>query len=225
EVALAHASPRTVEIVSSTIREDEFFPRTDTCQDSVVRILFVGFIRPEKGIEYLLEAVSLLKTSVPWELEIVGPRAFPAYSEKLDGLAGTLSVRERIRWSGYVPNGKPLFDRMRAADLLVLPTLSEGTPHVLVEARANGLPCISTNVGGVPTTVTDGYDALLVPPKDARALARAIKRLVGDGDLRRALIRNGLLAARKQTLDRFINTVVKQLNANVPAERAAVLQE
>ena len=225
EVALAHASPRTVEIVSSTIREDEFFPRTDTCQDSVVRILFVGFIRPEKGIEYLLEAVSLLKTSVPWELEIVGPRAFPAYSEKLDGLAGALGIRERIRWSGYVPNGKPLFDRMRAADLLVLPTLSEGTPHVLVEARANGLPCISTNVGGVPTTVTDGYDALLVPPKDARALARAIKRLVGDGELRRALIRNGLLAARKQTLGRFIDTVVKQLNANVPAERAAVPQE
>jgi glycosyltransferase involved in cell wall biosynthesis len=225
EVARAHASPRTVEVVSSTIRENEFFSRTDTCQDSIVRILFVGFIRPEKGIEYLLEAVSLLKTSVPWELEIVGPRAFPAYSEKLDGVAATLGIRERIRWSGYVPNGKPLFDRMRAADLLVLPTLSEGTPHVLVEARANGLPCISTNVGGVPTTVTDGYDALLVPPKDARALARAIKRLVGDGDLRRALIRNGLLAARKQTLDRFINTVVKQLNANVPAERAAVPQE
>jgi glycosyltransferase involved in cell wall biosynthesis len=225
ELARAYASPRTIEIVSSTIRENEFFPRTDTCQDSIVRILFVGFIRPEKGIEYLLEGVSLLKTSVPWELEIVGPRDFPAYSEKLDGLAGTLGIRERIRWSGYVPNGKPLFDRMRAADLLVLPTLSEGTPHVLVEARANGLPCISTNVGGVPTTVTDGYDALLVPPKDARALARAIKRLAGDGDLRRALIRNGLLAARKQTLDQFITTLLVELNSNLNADQAAVPQE
>jgi len=225
ELARAYASPRTIEIVSSTIRESEFFPRIDTCQDSIVRILFVGFIRPEKGIEYLLEAVSLLKTSVAWELEIVGPRDFPAYSEKLDGVAGTLGIRERIRWSGYVPNGKPLFDCMRAADLLVLPTLSEGTPHVLVEARANGLPCISTNVGGVPTTVTDGYDALLVPPKDARALARAIKRLAGDGDLRRALIRNGLLAARKQTLDQFITTLLVELNANLNADRAAVPQE
>jgi glycosyltransferase involved in cell wall biosynthesis len=225
ELARAYASPRTIEIVSSTIRETEFFPRTDTCQDSVVRILFVGFIRPEKGIEYLLEAVSLLKTSVPWELEIVGPRDFPAYSEKLDGLAGTLGIRERIRWSGYVPNGRPLFDRMRAADLLVLPTLSEGTPHVLVEARANGLPCISSDVGGVPTCVRDGYDALLVPAKDSRALARAIKRVIHDGDLRRALIRHGLVAARKQTLDRFIAAVIRELNTSVPAETTVVPQE
>ena len=225
ELARAYASPRTIEIVSSTIREDEFFPRTDTCQDPVVRILFVGFIRPEKGIEYLLEAVSLLKVGVPWELEIVGPRDFPDYSEKLDGIVRALGIRDRIHWTGYVPNGKPLFDRMRAADLFVLPTFSEGTPHVLVEARANGLPCVSTNVGGVPATVTDGYDALLVPPKDARALARAIKRVIGDARLRRTLIRNGLIAARKQTLDRFIAAVLRELNTNVPAESAAVPQE
>ena len=52
--------------------------------------------------------------------------------------------------------------------------------------------------------MTDGYDALLVPPKNARALARAMERVICDGELRRMLIRNGLLAARKQTLDRFI---------------------
>jgi len=225
EVARAHASPRTIEIVSSTIRESEFFSRADTCQGPVVRILFVGFLRPEKGIEYLLDAVSQLKADMPWELEIVGPRQFRDYGEKLDGIAAARGIRDRIRWEGYVPNGKPLFDRMRDADVFVLPTLSEGTPHVLVEARANGLPCISTTVGGVPTTVTDGYDALLVPPKDARALARAIERVVGDGELRRALIRNGLTAARKQTLDRFIATVVRELDANVPAERTAVPQE
>jgi glycosyltransferase involved in cell wall biosynthesis len=225
ELARAHASPRTTEIVSSTVQESEFFPRTDTCQGPIVRILFVGFVRPEKGIEYLLDAVSHLSTDVPWELEIAGPREFPGYAEKLDGLAATRGIRERIHWNGYVPYGKPLFDRMRAADLLVLPTLSEGTPHVLVEARANCLPCISTTVGGVPTAVTDGYDALLVPPKDARALARAIERVIGDGGLRRSLIRNGYAAARKQTLDRFISAVLRELNANARAERAAIPQE
>src|SRR3984957_13427194 len=225
EVARAHASPRTIEVVSSTIRESEFHLRADTCQGPVARILFVGFLRPEKGIEYLLEALALLKTDVPWELEIVGPREFPSYCAKLDGLAAARGIRERIRWLGYVPNGRPLFDRMRAADIFVLPTLSEGTPHVLVEARANGLPCISTTAGGVPSTVTDGYAALLVPPKDARALARAIKRLAGDGELRRALIRNGLAAARTQTLDRFIAVVLGVLNTNSPAEAVTVPQE
>jgi len=225
EVARAHESPRTVEIVSSTIQDSEFFPRTDTCQGPVVRILFVGFLRPEKGIEYLLDAVSQLKADVPWVLEIVGPRQFPDYCRKLDNIAAARGICERIHWEGYVPNGRPLFDRMRAADLLVLPTLSEGTPHVLVEARANGLPCISTTVGGVPTTVTDGYDALLVPPKNARALALAIERVMDDGELRRMLIRNGLMAARKQTLDRFIGVVLRELNTNAPAERTAVPQE
>ena len=225
ELARAYASPRTIEIVSSTVEETDFFVRIDTCQGPTVRILFVGFIRPEKGIEYLLDAVSLLKGDVPWELEIVGPREFQEYSEKLNSISAARGIRERINWMGYIPNGMPLFDRMRAADVFVLPTLSEGTPHVLVEARANGLPCISTTVGGVPSVVTDGYDALLVPPKDARALAGAIERVVSDAELRRALIRNGLTAARMQTLGRFIAVVQRDLNPNVSAEGAAVPQE
>jgi glycosyltransferase involved in cell wall biosynthesis len=72
ELARAYKSPRTVEIVSSTVRESDFFPRTDTCQGSVTRILFVGFVRPEKGIEYLLEAVSQLKVNMNWELLACG---------------------------------------------------------------------------------------------------------------------------------------------------------
>jgi glycosyltransferase involved in cell wall biosynthesis len=225
ELAHAYASPRTFEIVSSTVEESEFFPRVDTCQGPAVRILFVGFLRPEKGIEYLLEAVSLLQEDVRWELEIVGPREFPGYSVKLHVIAVARGIDERIRWTGYVPNGKALSDRMRAADIFVLPTLSEGTPHVLVEARANGLPCISTTAGGVPSTVTHGYDALLVLPKDARGLARAIELVAGDAELRRALIRNGLHTARNQTLSRFISAVRRELNPDVPVESAAVVQE
>ncbi|HEV2522296.1 MAG TPA: glycosyltransferase family 4 protein [Candidatus Acidoferrales bacterium] len=225
ELARAYASPRTIEVVSSTIREDEFSPRGDTCLGPLVRILFVGFIRPEKGIEYLLDALTRLKGDVSWELEIIGPSDFPEYRRQLDDLIAARRITRRVRWSGYVPYGQPLFDRMRAADLLVLPTLSEGTPHVLVEARANGLPCISTTVGGVPSTVTDGHDALLVPPKDSQALCRAIERVIFDGNLRRTLIRNGFGAARNQSLDRFIATVLQELEAGLRETGAAVPQE
>jgi glycosyltransferase involved in cell wall biosynthesis len=227
ELARAYASPRTTTVISSTIRESEFFHRVDTCIGSSVRILFVGFIRPEKGIEYLLEAVAQLGMNVSWELEIVGQREFREYARKLDEIADARGIRDRVRWLGYLPNGEPLWDRMRAADLLVLSTLSEGTPHVLVEARANGLPCISTTVGGVPSVVTDGYDALLVPPKDAPALARAIERIIGDAELRRKLIRNGLVAARQQTLEHFVSVVLKELGERAPAaaETAEALQE
>jgi hypothetical protein len=56
-------------------------------------------------------------------------------------------------------------------------------------------------------------------------LALAILRVIGDGELRRALIRNGLNAAHQQTLSRFISTVLKELNTGVPAGSAAVPQE
>lgn len=225
ELARIYKSPRTFEIVSSTVGESEFFSRPDTCQGRAVHILFVGFLRPEKGVEYLLDAVSQLKLSVPWELEIAGTAEFPEYRRTLASLAAARGIAQQILWSGYVPNGKPMWERMRAADILVLPTLSEGTPHVLVEARANSLPCISTNVGGVPSSVTHGYDALLVPPKDARSLARAMETVAHNGELRRAMIRNGLRSARRQTLDRFIGTVLAELQSNLPAEHEPVPQQ
>lgn len=221
ELALAYASARTTATVSSTVQESEFFFRVDTCLGPSVRILFVGYIRPEKGLEYLLEAVSTLKANVPWELEIVGPDAFPEYRRYLDTIVAIRQIQDRVHWIGYMPYGEPLFGRMRAADIFVLPSLSEGTPHVLVEARANGLPCISTFVGGVPATVTEGVDALLVLPKNPHALARAIERLVRDGELRRTLIRNGFTSARKQTLGCFIDTVRRELELNLETERAA----
>jgi len=201
ELAQKYRSPRTTATVSSTIQESEFFSRADTCQDDTIRILFVGFIRPEKGIEYLLDAVSRLKPDFLWELRLVGANEFPEY-----------------RKMAY---GQPIFDCTRASDLLVLPSLSEGTPHVLAEARANSLPCIATTVGGVPDVVTDGYDALLVPPKDAFAIAQAVERIVGDGELRRALIRQGYAKSHTQTLDRFVALVQTELR---PGWHNATLQ-
>ena len=172
-----------------------------------------------------LEAVAHLKEDLPWELEIVGPSDFPEYRKKLDKIAAAHNIQKRVHWTGYASFGKPLFDRMRAADIFVLPTLSEGTPHVLVEARASGLPCISTTVGGVPTTVSDGVDALLVSPKDSRALARAMKRIIHDGELRRALIRNGLVSARQQTFGHFINTVLNELEVDLEGAAAPVAEQ
>jgi glycosyltransferase involved in cell wall biosynthesis len=226
ELARLYKSSRTSATVSSTVQDFEFSSRADTCQGGAVRILFVGYIRPEKGIEYLLEAVSGLKTEMQWELEIVGPdNDFPEYRRRLDEIAAARGIQDRVHWIGYVPYGEILFERMRAADIFVLPSLSEGTPHVLVEARANGLPCVSTFVGGVPDTVTDGVDALLVPSKNPCALARAIERIAGDRELRRALIRNGSILARKETLECFIEAVRMELEPNLHAERAAIPRE
>ena len=69
------------------------------------------------------------------------------------------------------------------ADVFVLPSLSEGSPNALLEAMACGLPIVATRVGGVPEIAVDGETALLVPPEDPVALARAIDRLLRDRPL------------------------------------------
>jgi glycosyltransferase involved in cell wall biosynthesis len=213
-LADAYASPRTFATVSSTVTNDEFFLRADTCEQAVVRILFVGYIRQEKGVEYLLEALPRLRTARPWELEIVGPDEGLAYRKRLDAVVQEQGLADRVRFVGYVAYGEPMLHRLRAADMLVLPSLSEGTPHVLVEARANGLPCISTTVGGIPSTVTDGVDAVLVPSRDSTALAKAIDRVIEDGEFRRRLIRNGLASARHQTLEAFVALAHRELEGD-----------
>lgn len=201
-------SPRTAVAVSSTVTDDEVHERPDTCQHDTIQILFIGFPRPEKGLQYLIEALAEVKLARPWELVIVGAaEQYRHYQERLEGLIDQLGLSARVRWVGYIPYGPGLFEQMRAADMLVLPTLSEGTPRVLIEARANGLPIVSTTVGGIPSSVTNGVDGLLVPPKDSAALAAAITRIVNDGALRRDLIANGLRSARRLTVDRFVELV------------------
>ena len=201
-------SPRTFTTVSSTVIADEFYERKDTCTGDKINLLFVGFIRPEKGVEYLMEACGKLKGSFGWKLMILGTFGkYQSYQNKIEALVKKYDIADQIELPGYISYGPQMFEYFRQSDIFVLPTLSEGTPRVLVEARANSLPVISTTVGGIPTSVSDGVDGLLVPPKNSDALAQAIKHIVEDGELRRSLIVNGLKTARKYTVDNFVDLV------------------
>ncbi len=210
EVGAIYRSARTVVTVSSTISEGDFFERDDTCQTDPVKLLLISYIRPEKGVEYLIEALSKLKTARPWELRLVGSTGpFAEYRAQLEAMIAAGGFSQRVHWMGHAQFGAEMFGYLRAADVFILPTLSEGTPRVLIEARANSLPIVSTNVGGIPTSVKDGQDGLLVPPKDAGALAAAIDRVIEDGALRRALIVAGRATARRYTIDRFVSLVLE----------------
>ncbi len=74
---------------------------------------------------------------------------------------------------------------LRDADLLVLPSLTEGLPNILLEAAAARRACVATNVGGNPEVIEDGISGLLVPPADPVALAEAITSLISDDRSRR----------------------------------------
>ena len=79
-----------------------------------------------------------------------------------------------VRFLGTLADPWPL---LAAADIFALPSLWEGMPNALLEAMAAGLPAVATAVGAVPEMVVDGREALVVPPGDAGALARALAEL------------------------------------------------
>lgn len=80
---------------------------------------------------------------------------------------------------------------MRASDIFVLPSLSEGTANVVVEAGASGLPVIATEVGEIPQIISKGETGLLVRPKDVDGLAKAINELLDNPELTAKMGRAG----------------------------------
>ena len=144
-------------------------------------ILFFGLIKRYKGLEYLIEAFRRIEESLPdATLAIVGNLfrqdsvGYARYSRLLAEVSRRPNV---LRVEGYVPIEKVgLY--LSAADLVVLPHTETSQSGVLLAAFAAGRPAVVTDTGGLPETVERGRAGLVVPPRDARALAEAILRVL-----------------------------------------------
>ncbi|MCC2867920.1 MAG: glycosyltransferase family 4 protein [Candidatus Accumulibacter phosphatis] len=136
----------------------------------------VARLSQRKGHEYLLQAVARLRGKGRSGLRVViigdGP-----YRATLERLSFLLEITDCVTFVGEVHNVR---DRLRAMNLFVLPSLSEGRPTSIMEAMATGLPVVATRVGAVDTLVAHGKTGLLVPPGDADALANALDQLLDD---------------------------------------------
>ena len=138
-------------------------------------ILAVGRLSKEKGHFDLIKAMSHLartRTEASWRLIILGD------GPERQNIAHTIEqagLNERVQLKGYCPQ---VSDYYQASDAVVISSLSEGSPNVLLEAMAVGVPVAATAVGGIPEMVTDGDTVLLVPPRDPEAMARAIACLL-----------------------------------------------
>ena len=138
-------------------------------------LVFVGLLAPQKGVRELLAAWSELRAAggPPLHLAIVGGGAL---RDEVAAAAATHSDARRGRL--FAPGALPL-DRVArylgAADVFTLPSHREGTPNVVLEALASGRPVVATHVGGIPDVITEGVTGLLVPPRSAPDLARALR--------------------------------------------------
>lgn len=147
-----------------------------------VLVAVVANLRAQKGHEVLLEATRLLaERGVP--VRVVAAGDGPLRDELL-ARRHALGLDDRVAFLGARPDAVRL---MAGADVLALSSHYEGLPVVLMEASGLGLPVVATAVGGIPEVLTDGADALLVPPGDASALADALERMALDDVLRTRL--------------------------------------
>lgn len=148
-------------------------------------VLTLGRLSEEKGQALAIEAISSLAPKWP-RLHLLLAGEGPSEPE-LCRKAAELGVSNRVRFLGYRADAAEL---LRAVDLVLMPSLSEGLPLVAVEALASKRTVVATNVGGTSEVIVDGETGLLVTP-GAFQLAGAIDRVLGDPCLAKRLASNG----------------------------------
>ena len=172
------------------------------------RLLTVARLVEKKGIEDAIRAVQALQGERPGlRYEIIGDGTLRG---RLEALAQELGVADRVQFRGAQDNAT-IRRAMQDADLFVLPSVTagdgdqEGTPTVLLEAQAAGLPVVSTWHSGIPEVVRHEQTGVLVNEHDPRGLAAAVARLLGDAGMRRRMADGGRRLVEEQFDIRRLN--------------------
>lgn len=170
-------------------------------------VLSIGRLSREKAHIDLLSAFNRLRENNPAAkstLVIVGEGPERV---SLAAAAASFGLSENVVFAGQVGNVQPYY---AAADVVVLPSHSEGSPYVLLEAMAAKVPVVATAVGGVPEMVEDEESALLVPARDPRSMAAAIARVLTDPALAQRLTTNAsALVATRYSPETYVRSLLE----------------
>jgi len=197
-----HRNLKIKEVRTSTFEENEIYYRRDS---KFKDIIFVGYLRHEKGVDILINALANLSNE--YFLTIIGDGP---EKEKLEKMVNDNSyIKDRVIFKGHVPLGEELFKSYRKSDLFVLPSVSEGTPRVLVEAMAFGNIVVASDTGGIPYTVNDSVNGLLFKVGSVDELVEKILILEKDSELRDRLRESGYRLAEVNTLESHADDVYK----------------
>ena len=133
-------------------------------------IVFIGELRYLKGVDILLRALARGPADITATIVGDGPDA-----GDFRALAGSLGIASRVVFTGALPAARAF----ALGRVLVMPSLAESFPYIVLEAAAAGIPMIASSVGGIPE-ITAGTDTALLPPGDVSALCDAITRVLAD---------------------------------------------
>lgn len=194
-LARAHAPHIDIGVIPAGADLDAVTPSTTPTLEGPMRLLFVGRLVSQKGLDVLFRALATMKAHQDWTLTIAGEGPL---KDDLALAVHQLGLAERVVFRGWLER-----DQLPAvygeADIFVLPSRDEGMPNAMLEAMAAGLPVIGSKVAGLSEVVIDGETGFLVPPEDADALAHALRVAIEDRDQTFKLGQ----AARARVVERF----------------------
>ena len=151
------------------------------------RLLFVGRVVFQKGLDILMSALAELPHSARWNLTIVGDGGD---RDSLEEQAQALGISGRIHFEGW-RSKENICQAYRDADVFVLPSRDEGMPNAVLEAMSSGLPVIATRIAGSEELIEDGRSGLLVEPESVAELSASLAKLIDDPVWRRKMGRRG----------------------------------
>lgn len=167
--------------------------------------LVVGNIRPEKGVEDLLEAVRLLSmkcSGQTFAVVVAGSSKNRQYFERILDLAKTSRVNSLLKFVGHRRDMSAIYS---LADVFVLPSRSEGLPMVVLEAMSCRLPVVATRVGGIPSILSDGT-GIIVDPIMPEQLASEMAEIMSNPGKRKTMGEKGYEKVdRMYSVDRMAN--------------------
>lgn len=169
KVSTVHNGVDVQAVASRALTEDDDANRLMWCQANSVTISIVGRLTLQKDHATFLRAARLVIQAVPDVRFLVigdGP-----LRDQLEQLSRALGIDEHVTFLGY---RQDVLSLMARSDVLVLSSVQEGLPNVILEALALGKPVVATHVGGVPEVIRSGETGVIVPPEDPRGLADAI---------------------------------------------------
>jgi glycosyltransferase involved in cell wall biosynthesis len=182
---LERYAPNTPQIQFMTWTDADAFKQTVRVQppSACTDLVYAGTLIPRKGVHILLDAFARIAAEQPAaQVWLVGKDENAEYAAALRQQTQRLGLTERVHFVGMVPQSE-LAGYMARGRGLVLDSLSEGLPRVVIEAMLNGLPVIASRVSGTPDVITDDDTGYLIPPDDVEALVGALRALYANPDL------------------------------------------
>jgi glycosyltransferase involved in cell wall biosynthesis len=177
------------------IRDEAFIaaPRPAPTSVGPLKLIYVGTLAQlYKGPDILIKAVAeCVRGGLDVRVTLVGAGQ---YQGELEELARTCGIADRVCFTGGLPSGAAVRERLDASDVFVLPSRQEGVPRAMLEAMARSLPCIATAIAGIPEALPPED---MIPPNDVPALTAKLREVYGDPARRGRMSVRNLTTARE----------------------------